>query len=353
MAEEQEIQIMKNTTFELPLEKLSANPLPRSPALPSFTLSLKEVTKGGDWRFADGRETLQKQFNDDEELDYLEIKFTIGGDDPRIKGFDVYTQYSGINTVLIKHTSKSMWPCGIVFYAFNPDWDKQQDRILEVGEIRPTKLIGPASYRRATGLMAKSWPLEGSENSQITIGMCRGKSDEGGSSDTYGKFGETGLLSADLGHTLEFDLGNMSSGCALESHNPICTYEYTWKDYHPIPFASYNVWGRISDVSFGNLTPYCLAFAHYQTEWLKAGIIISRMPQVGVGGPYTYEIRCVRINGEDISSELITITGVLMKYEIGRFVLLSKQGENTWSIIPTSQLYWENAVDWIRRTSGF
>jgi len=350
MSEEQEIQIMKNTTLELPLEKLSADPLPRSPALPSFTLSLKEVTTGGDWRFADGRTELQKQFNDGEELDYLEIKFTIGGDDPRIKAFDVYTQYSGINTVLIKH-APAVWPCGTAFYKAIPDWDHQQDRILNVGEVRPTKLEGPASYRRATGLKAKSWPLEGSENGQITVGMCRGRSDEGGSSfNLYGQFGEAAILSVDLGHTLEFDPSGMSSGCALESHNPICSYEYTWRDSHPIPFASYNIWGRIHDWSFGNLLPYHLVSAYYQPEWLKAGTIVSRSEYHSV---YSYTVRCVVISGDKVSSQRITVTGVLMKYNAGRWVLLSKQGENTWHIIPTSQLYWKNAVDYLRQTSGF
>jgi len=350
MSEEQEIQMMENTTFELPMQKLLDGPLPKSPPLPSFTLSLKEITRRGGWRFADGRKELQEQFNADEEFDHLEIKFTIGGDDPRIKAFDVYTQYSGINTVLIKHAPKNIWPCGIAFYAAVPDWDDQQDRILGVGEIRPTKLEGPASYARATGLKAKSWTKEVSENGELILGICRN------SLNSYGQIGEEGRLVADLGHTVEFDPINMNSGCALESHNPICSYEYTWRDYHPIPYASYNIWAYINDtlgrswLSFPAFEPYGVAFATYQPEWLKAGVIIERTRANKV---YSYSIKCIKANESGISSELVTITGVFMKYDIGRWVLLCKGEKSSWNLIQTSGKYWLDAVDWLRRTSGW
>lgn len=343
MSEEQEIQMMKNTTFELPMERLSDGSVPKGPPIPSFTLSLKEVTKYGT------KISIGDRVNLNEEFDYLEIKLTIGGDDPRIKAFDIYTQYSGIQTILIKHAPKNIWPLGIRFYGGFPNWDSLKDRILTVGQVVPTKMSQPANYVSATGLRAKSWTLEGSKDGELTVGMYRGKSNEGGKTGSYFDL-EAGHLSLDLGHTLEFDPEDMTSGCALESHNPICSYEYTWKDYHPIPFASYNVWARIdADLGQGGVQrPYGVAFIHYQPEWLKAGTIIGRSGS----GPFGYEIRCVRSDGKKITSELVTISGVLMKYEIGRWVLLSKQEADTWHIIPTSQLYWENAVDYFREASG-
>jgi len=348
MSEEIEIQMMKNTTFELPMQTLRSGSSPKSPPLPSFTLSLREVTIRGGWRFADGREQIEKSFNENEELDYLEIKLTIGGDDPRIKAFDVYTQYSGVRTVLIKHAPPTIWPCGINFYKVFSDWDDTQDRILKVGEVRPTTISTPTEYSSATGLRAKSWPLEGSENGKITVGLCRGRGDSG-ENNYYGKSNDVPTLSLDLGHTLEYDPDNMGSGCVLESHNPICSYTYIWEDSHPIPFASYNVWGYINDASYGNMSPFGLAFACYQPQWLKAGRIVGRSGS----GPYDYSIRCIRIEGNKISSDLVSVSGVLLRYEVGRWLLLSRKGSETWHIIPTSQSYWENAVDWLRKVSGF
>jgi len=348
-----EIQMQKITTFELPMQRPSEMiTVSKSVPLPSFNLSLEEITKNGNSRYADG--SMNETFDADEEFDYLKITFTIGGDDPRIKAFDVYTQYSGIRTVLIKHTSKSIWPLGIMFYFFYPDWDDWQDRMLTVGQVVPTTMIEPADYVGASGLLAKSWTKEGSENGEITLGMCRGN-DSGAKTSFYGGPDDLGGLAADLGHTIEFDPGGMGSGCALESHNPICSYTYIWKDYHPIPFACYNIWTYIND-DLGRgyfqfmLEPYGVAFATYQPEWLKAGIIVG----ITGSGPYNYSVKCIRMSNNGVlSSDLMAVIGVFLHYEIGRWVILSKEGTDKWHIIPSSGLYWEKAVEFLREHTGW
>jgi hypothetical protein len=345
-----EIKMQQYTTFELPLQKVKGfySGIP----LPSFNLSLKEFTKYGGWRFAN--KEIEERFNENEEFDYLEIELTIGGDDPRIKLLDIYTQYAGMRTLLIKHSPKNVYPLGMAFYNYYDDWDDLPDRTLEVGEVPPTIFKSPASYAGATGFKAISSPLIGSENGEITVGMCRGNELNSEEKNFYGKPGEKIILFLDLGHTLEFDPKNMKSGCAINSKNPLTSYTYIWRDYHPIPFSVYMVWGYVND-TLGRKTsnplvhPYGFCFALYTTEWLKAGEIISRTG----GGPsslYNYVVRCVSgINGTTFLFENISVPGILMKYEIGRWVILSKTKGGPWEIIPSSGYYWEQAVDYLRR----
>jgi len=343
----QEIEMQKYTTLELPIQIESGGT--KGIPLPSFSLSLKEVTVNGNSRYAD--QEITESFNANEKFDYLEITLTIGGDDPRLKAIDVYTQYAGINTLLIKHSCKFVYPAGMAFYRMYSEWDDLEDRKLEVQESVATVLRRPPGYIAASGLRAKSWPIEGSPNSEVVIGMCKGNesiNDE--EKYFYGKSDEDAILSVDLGHTLEFDPSNMASGCAINSNNPLTSYTYIWRDYHPIPLSAYNVWGYINDdlgrgLSDPLQTPYFLCAATYRPEWLKAGKIINRSGT----GPYNYIVRCITsFDGGRYNWENIFVTGILMKYNLGRWVLLSKSRSGPWNIIPSSSYYWMNAVDFLR-----
>lgn len=343
MPEELELQMIPTTELELQISRFASSNLdPNSIPPVSCNLSLREVMKAGG------------------KLDRLEIEISFDGDDPRLRGINIYTQYSGVCTLLITHGPRYIYPTSMAFYALYPGWDNEIDRVIDPGESVETEFEEPVNYSAAKGLYAHSFTIEGNEGGSIQVGMIRGKENDQSESSFYGGTGGTSVISVSLGQKV-VSVETRSTTFAINSHNPICERTYTFKDYHPIPIAIYNVWGFFNDQFGSNWEDpinhgICLADFVYQPENLKAGKIVSKSY---TGSHYIFEVKCYTQFYPEVRFDSCTTGPELMNYEVGRWVLISRTektpigSDNSvvgkWHIIPSSQHYWKDAVDYFRK----
>jgi len=160
---------------------------------------------------------------------------------------------------------------------------------------------------------------------------------------------------------------------ALDSHNPICR-TYVFRDYHPIPFSVYYLYGFYNDLSIMDdqqtkMTtfedwpsekkahyhmdigwtkpsadprdyPVELIKQRYTTSYLETGYITKGPYRDHYGDFWRYEV-----NGKDVNGLCKT------KYAIGDWVVIQKgitgYGESItveWFILPSSPYYYINAI---------
>lgn len=293
--------------------------------------------------------TLSEKWNEGinfKKFKHLEIKFKVTQDDPRLKALNIYTQFCGIQTILIKHAPRTIFPGGMKFYEVEGDyWDNKEDRVLEEGSTEIETIIHPVDFVVASGLFAQSLIHKGSQNGTIKIGMVKGSEDH---TKTIAYDSKDFIVIVPLGTQ-----GSSSSGFALDSNNPICKRTFIFTDFHPIPFAIYGVWGYFNDNLGGNFAnvPVGLAFAIYQPEHLRVGKIVKRIASFGGKSPFAYTVR-YPTSLHPISFDTLETEKHLLKYEIGRWVLVQKDQENRWYIIPSSIHYWKDVVDFFRNFPG-
>jgi len=328
-----EISMVPNTIIEMALEKESFS---FGEEQSNVSISLQETYGAKD------------AYGEQGEFEYLEVVVDVGSDDPTLKDLDVYTQYTGLNTIKIKHGCHFIWPGAFVLYGFYPDWDQSEDRIFENPTIK--KDLGwPADYMVASGLRAYSITEKCGLNGTVVVGMIKGNETSKGERSYY-KAEDSMIIQVQLGGyiTQETKEEGTESGFYMHSNNPLCERTYTFKDRHPIPGSVYQVWGHfcsaIPSMASGKMTsnsvndPVWLCYAVYDPDWLKAGIVIKR--EEAGRSRYIYTIRT---NG--MPAEIIITSKVRIVYELGAFVVLQKGDDDQWYITPSSRKYWELAVD--------
>jgi len=133
--EEFEFQAMPMAYVQLPMTN-SPSSTSESIPLPNATISFEEIKIG-------------------DKFDRLEITIKID-EDPRLKAVDVFTQYGGINFLLIKHAPRacSAGKNPMNFYAFYPNWDNWEDRVLATERSDPDEMEIPVDYETVSGLFA-------------------------------------------------------------------------------------------------------------------------------------------------------------------------------------------------------
>lgn len=338
--QEIEIRMIPETIAELPMKRPgSGEDSDSDSSIGTITLT-EEFLSGPIIVGSDGYAEVSKG-----PFEELKITVTISEDDPTFKAFDVYTQYSGICSVLIKHAPHWFSEPVRAAYYLTPTWDDMEDRKLDANEQYAKEIEYPANYIAAVMLRAHSRLMEGSDGGTMEIGMCKGS--EYGFGGGYSGASSDGKFVISLGDHMVYDPSGESAGSkfALESHNPLSEVTFTFTDKHPIPFASYNLWGYFDDATVRN--PVFLDYNVYEPDYLRVGQIISRTGN----GPYSYGIKVVE-NLRGFSASITSVAGCLLKYEIGRWVLLAKVSSGIWKIVPSSEHYWEDAVDYLRRCAG-
>lgn len=324
-----EFKLVPATSIPFYLQRSSTRDLP--PFLPKVSFSLRE-----NWT----ESTQHKTFN------YLEATLRIEQDDPRLRAIDIYTQYSGIHTLLIKH-APPIYPGGLAFYFFNGNWDDLKDREVDENEKVKT-LVYSVDYAVASGLFAYSSAYKTSPNSELKLGMVKGKE------NPYSKDNHYSVRN----FSLFFPVGNKNSDSnkfALDSKNPLCNRTFIFTDPHPIPFAIYNVWGYFNDDLGRGMAnkPVLLAAEVYRPDHILVGKIVKKEARstLGTGGIslWVYTIRYLT-SMFPVQVAEVTTKAHLLNYEIGRWVLAHKDNDGNWYIVPSSIHYWKDVVDFYRKS---
>lgn len=282
----------------------------------------------------------------------LEITVSVHDDDPRLKAIDIYTQFAGICTICIKHTPIVTTTIARL-YSFFPRWNDTADRVQDIGETVPTTFVNPVNYLSAMSPRAHSKIHEENESggtARVEIGMARGNDDSYTGSGGSGSSKDV-TISVPIGNKVEDGDGGTSNDLnfALECHNPLYEVTFVFKDTHPIPFSTYMVWCYFNDDFEGKLPigqPICLDYQIYSPDHLRVAKIISRE---AVDPGYMYGVKYLSSVNPFAMSTMDNLGPFILKYEIGRWVLLSKKEGGGWVILPTSSHYWEDIVDYIRR----
>ena len=301
--------------------------------LPDVDISLEEI-------YTDGMT--------EDRFKHLQITVKVSQDDPRLKALDIYTQYSGVHTLLIKHAPRTIDPGSKEFYRAFRLFDDQQDECLDSEDDQVNTYIWPTSYAVATGLEAESLIHEGEPEGEIKIGMVQGN--ETGKEENPYNTGEY-LTRVPLG-----TVGSPDVTFALDSNNSLCEKTFIFTDPHPIPFASYCVWGYFNDTFDWtpplNMAPIGLASQIYQPNHLLVGKIIKVEEESGFDPGYYYIIRYVTQIFPVLLFNTLRTQKHLLEYPVGRWVLLQKDKERKWYIVTSSSHYWKDAVDYFRKLPG-
>jgi len=334
--------------------------------------------------------TISQQFlgteGDEGDFDHLLIEVGIGSESPLLKAYDIYTQYAGVRGVMVKH-GIPFWKPGLLLYSFFPDWDNEADRIVDPDHV-VTEISYPADYGGGTGLRAHSIVYEVAPEGTLEVGMIVGNDALGdpipeeilegwyATGRATRPESVTGLFMIDpnnpdqtigvipvrlsVPRIISSGSNPTESVSGLDARNPLYQVAMEWKDYHPIPFGVYFLDYYYQDpmdpytVKKGSIKP-----VQYNPDNLRVGQVIEN--GVIVGGGHWHTIKFLIAGSTTVknsdgtyesitagySSDTLRIDSIL-EIPVDEYVLLSKAEDDTWIMLPSSKLYWTNAVDFLR-----
>ena len=296
-----------------------------------------------------------------EQFDYMQIDFSVSNSDPRLRAVDIYTQYSGCRSILVKHFPL-FWPNGIIHKNMFPTWSNSSDRVLEEGSTGVKEITEYVDYNGATGLNAHSYRKVLSPEGTLTLGMLRGTEPDQNNELPWLN-PETGInrILVKLSEHKVLETGNEpGDSIAISDHfNPMCEVSFELEDRHPIPCSVYMIDYYWID-NDGTYKKETIPGQLYNPDHLKAGEIISKTGSPGK--KFMYSIRVVTAgNSNGLSWETLVVDNQWGNFEVGQFVIVCKIGSLSspvkgepepepvgWTIQYSSKLYWRRAVEFLR-----